>query len=166
MRVIKISARKIIQTPVGQMAISCTEDALAKIDFLSEEHHLTNFSNSKKAEAIADKTATQLLKYFAGEETAFDVPVTFQGTEFQESVWRQIAAIPFGSTLSYGDIAKAIGKPKASRAVGGAVGANPIPIIIGCHRVMGATGTLTGYSGGEGIETKIQLLALEGIAHQ
>ncbi|MEK9536232.1 MAG: methylated-DNA--[protein]-cysteine S-methyltransferase, partial [Aquiluna sp.] len=156
----------IIQTPVGQVAISCTEDALAKIDFLNEEHHLTDFSNSKKAEAIADKTATKLLKYFAGEETAFDVPVTFEGTEFQESVWRQIAAIPFGSTLSYGDIAKAIGKPKASRAVGGAVGANPIPIIIGCHRVMGATGKLTGYSGGEGIETKVQLLELEGIAHR
>ena len=84
-------------------------------------------------------------------------------TEFQKSVWRQIARIPFGKTKSYADIAKAIGKPKAARAVGGAVGSNPVPLVVGCHRVMGASGKITGYSGGKGIPTKQWLLEHEGI---
>jgi methylated-DNA-[protein]-cysteine S-methyltransferase len=89
--------------------------------------------------------------------------VELNGTEFQRSVWKQIAKIPFGKTVSYADIANKIGKPLASRAVGGAVGSNPVPLIVGCHRVMGASGRITGYSGGEGIPTKRWLLELEQI---
>ena len=102
--------------------------------------------------------------FFAGTLTKFSFPVDLNsGTEFQKSVWRQIARIPFGKTKSYADIAKAIGKPKAARAVGGAVGSNPVPLVVGCHRVMGASGKITGYSGGKGIPTKQWLLEHEGI---
>lgn len=108
---------------------------------------------------------SQLTEYFAGKRTKFDLPVDLSsGTEFQKSVWKQIAKIGFGKSLSYVDIAKAIGNPKASRAVGGAVGSNPIPLIVGCHRVMGSSGKITGYSGGKGIPTKIWLLKHEGIS--
>jgi methylated-DNA-[protein]-cysteine S-methyltransferase len=86
------------------------------------------------------------------------------GTDFQRSVWKEIGKIKFGQVKTYADIAKAIGKPLAARAVGGAVGSNPIPLIVGCHRVLGASGKITGYSGGKGIPTKRILLKLEGIA--
>ncbi len=106
----------------------------------------------------------QLEDYFSGKSKTFNLPVDLSaGTEFQKSVWKQIAKIPFGKTVSYVEIAKAIGNPKASRAVGGAVGSNPIPLIVGCHRVLGSTGTITGYSGGKGIPTKRWLLKHEGI---
>ena len=86
------------------------------------------------------------------------------GTDFQKAVWKQIAKISFGKTLSYADIAGKLGKPLASRAVGGAVGSNPVPLIVGCHRVLGASGKITGYSGGDGLPTKRWLLNLEDIA--
>jgi methylated-DNA-[protein]-cysteine S-methyltransferase len=86
------------------------------------------------------------------------------GTEFQRTVWKEIQKIKFGQVKTYADIAKAIGKPLAARAVGGAVGSNPIPLAIGCHRVLGASGKITGYSGGKGLPTKRVLLDLEGIA--
>jgi methylated-DNA-[protein]-cysteine S-methyltransferase len=85
------------------------------------------------------------------------------GTEFQKAVYKQIAKIGFGKTVSYAAIAAKLGKPQASRAVGGAVGSNPVPIIVGCHRVLGASGKITGYSGGDGLPTKRWLLKLEGI---
>jgi methylated-DNA-[protein]-cysteine S-methyltransferase len=85
------------------------------------------------------------------------------GTEFQKSVWKQISKIPFGKLKTYKDIADAIGKPKAARAVGGAVGSNPVPLVVGCHRVLGASGEITGYSGGDGLPTKRWLLQHEGL---
>jgi methylated-DNA-[protein]-cysteine S-methyltransferase len=113
---------------------------------------------------LLKQAKTQLTEYFAGSRTKFDLPVYLgNGTEFQKSVWKQIAKIAFGKTISYGDIAKQIGNPKAVRAVGGAVGSNPIPLIIPCHRVMGSSGKITGYSGGKGIPTKKWLLNQEGI---
>lgn len=105
----------------------------------------------------------QLRAYFDGRRKEFDLPLNLQGTEFQKAVWQQIAGIPFGKTMSYAQIANAIGKPQASRAVGGAVGSNPVALIVGCHRVMGASGRITGYSGGNGIPTKRWLLEHEGI---
>jgi methylated-DNA-[protein]-cysteine S-methyltransferase len=89
---------------------------------------------------------------------SFDLPLAPQGTEFQQAVWRELCLVPFGATASYGDIAKAIGQQMATRAVGAANGRNPIPIIIPCHRVIGAGGGLVGYSGGGGVETKQRLL--------
>lgn len=113
--------------------------------------------------SVLDEAEAQLRAYFAGEATRLDFPVTAKGTEFQEAVWREISRIEFGETKTYGEIAEAIGRPNAVRAVGGAVGANPVPLVIGCHRVLGASGKITGYSGGDGLPTKRWLLKLEGL---
>lgn len=106
----------------------------------------------------------ELEAYFDGKLTKFTFPMDLSsGTEFQRSVWKEIDKIKFGQVKTYAEIAKAIGKPKAARAVGGAVGSNPIPLAIGCHRVLGSSGKITGYSGGKGLPTKRILLKLEGI---
>jgi methylated-DNA-[protein]-cysteine S-methyltransferase len=104
----------------------------------------------------------QLDAYFAGELQDFDLPLLPTGTRFQERVWQALAEIPYGETWSYGELARHIGKPKASRAVGAANGINPIPVIIPCHRVIGSSGKLTGFGGG--LETKQYLLKLESEA--
>ena len=101
----------------------------------------------------------QLGEYFEGRRTIFDLPLDFRDTEFQKQVWAQLLAIPFGETRSYGQIAHALGRPSASRAVGAANGRNPISIVAPCHRVIGSTGKLTGFAGG--LEAKRTLLALE-----
>jgi methylated-DNA-[protein]-cysteine S-methyltransferase len=113
--------------------------------------------------AVLDEAEKQLKRYFAGKSKTLDFAVEVSGTEFQKAVWAQIASIGFGETKTYGEIAQAIGRPKAVRAVGGAVGANPVPLVIGCHRVLGTSGKITGYSGGDGLPTKRWLLALEGL---
>jgi methylated-DNA-[protein]-cysteine S-methyltransferase len=107
----------------------------------------------------------QLAQYFAGERTAFDVPLVLDGTTFQRRVWSALQEIPYGTTISYGELAASIGQPRASRAVGLANGRNPVSVIVPCHRVIGADGTLTGYGGG--LERKRLLLGLEaGVAGQ
>lgn len=109
---------------------------------------------------VLQRAAAQLEDYFSGRRIAFDLPLDFRGTEFQKTVWAALLAIPFGETRSYGDIARAIGRPGASRAVGAANGRNPISIIAPCHRVIGSDGALTGFAGG--IEAKRYLLRHEG----
>ncbi|HYI11089.1 MAG TPA: methylated-DNA--[protein]-cysteine S-methyltransferase [Thermoanaerobaculia bacterium] len=108
----------------------------------------------------ASSLATELTEYFAGKRKMFTIPLAPRGTPFQLAVWNELLRIPYGSTISYAELARRIGKPSAVRAVGAANGANPIPVIIPCHRVIGANGTLTGYGGG--LERKQWLLALEG----
>jgi methylated-DNA-[protein]-cysteine S-methyltransferase len=111
----------------------------------------------------AEKTAPyarQLEEYFAGRRRQFDLPLDLHGTEFQKRCWQELLKIPYGETRSYADVARAIGKPSAVRAVGLANGQNPIAIIVPCHRVIGSDGSLTGYGGG--LETKRKLLELEG----
>jgi methylated-DNA-[protein]-cysteine S-methyltransferase len=108
---------------------------------------------------LLTEAKNQLSEYFARERETFDLPLNPIGTEFQKAVWQQMLAIPYGETKTYGDLATTL--DSAARAVGGACGKNPIPIIIPCHRVMGANGKLTGFSGGEGVETKETLLHLE-----
>jgi methylated-DNA-[protein]-cysteine S-methyltransferase len=147
------------QSPIGIIRVFESEGRVTAIDIAA------------KGAKVSPSTAPVLLLakeeldlFFAGILTKFSFPVDLNsGTEFQKSVWRQIVRIPFGKTKSYADIAKAIGKPKAARAVGGAVGSNPVPLVVGCHRVMGASGKITGYSGGKGIPTKQWLLEHEGI---
>jgi methylated-DNA-[protein]-cysteine S-methyltransferase len=107
--------------------------------------------------------ADQLAAYFAGERTDFDLPLSPSGTPFQLSVWRALLSIPYGETISYRELARRIGNAKAVRAVGAANGRNPIPIIVPCHRVIGADGSLTGYGGG--LPRKRLLLELEGAGH-
>jgi len=102
---------------------------------------------------------SQLREYFAGKRTVFDIPLAPEGTEFQKLCWQQLARIPYGQTISYGEQARRLGRPNSARAVGAANGKNPIGIIIPCHRVIGASGNLTGFAGG--IETKRKLLVLE-----
>ena len=110
---------------------------------------------------VLEETASQLDDYFAGKRKSFDLPLRFLGTEFQTAVWDSLRKIPFGRVTTYGEIAEAIGKPKAMRAVGIAVGENPFSIIVPCHRVVGRDGSLTGYGGG--FDAKRYLLNLEGI---
>ncbi|HWE56448.1 MAG TPA: methylated-DNA--[protein]-cysteine S-methyltransferase [Acidimicrobiales bacterium] len=105
--------------------------------------------------------AAELKSYAAGDKNTFDVPVSLYGTDFQKDVWRSLLAIPYGTTTTYGTIAERIGRPTYSRAVGAAVGANPVGIIVPCHRVIGVNGSLTGFAGG--LDRKTALLALEGI---
>ena len=147
------------KTPIGKILIAGDESVIKMMSFpqgdklRKVEAHWTE-SNSPFKSVI-----TQLDEYFHGERISFDLPLSPQGTEFQQQVWNALLAIPYGCTTSYGELAKTINRPKASRAVGAANGANPIPIIIPCHRVIGSTGKLTGFGGG--IPTKQWLLAHE-----
>lgn len=108
-----------------------------------------------------DTIERQLTEYLEGRRRVFELDLDLRGTDFQKEVWGAVAAVPYGQTATYGEIAHLIGRPRASRAVGAANGANPIPIVIPCHRVIGADGSLTGYGGG--LPTKRRLLALEGL---
>jgi len=115
---------------------------------------------------LLDTAVAQLEEYFAGRRRDFELPVRLRGTDFQRSVWQQLSDLPFGGVTSYGSLGLGTGRATAGRAVGGAVGANPVPIIVPCHRVLAGDGRITGYSGGEGIPTKVWLLDHEGIAHR
>jgi methylated-DNA-[protein]-cysteine S-methyltransferase len=150
-------------SPLGELILAATDAGLAGIYF--EEHrHFKGVQgwSVDPTHAILRQTAAQLDDYFAGRRCDFDLPLDLQGTPFQRSVWQALCAIPFGQTTSYGEHARALGNPRALRAVGAAIGRNPVSIIVPCHRVLGATRTLTGYAGG--LERKRALLALEGVA--
>ena len=144
-------------SPVGHINLTADGETIVELTMAK-----TPGPNSGKAKVLKE-AEKQLSEYFKGKRKEFTFSFEARGTSFQQSVWNEIARIPFGEVLSYADIAREIGKPKASRAVGGAVGSNPIPLLIGCHRVLGASGKITGYSGGEGIPTKRWLLKLEQI---
>jgi len=140
----------LISTPLGDMCLTEENDCI--VSFL--------WGGSGNDETpLLTEAAQQLSDYFAGHRRTFDLPLAPKGTDFQQSVWRALTEIPYGETRSYGEIAKALGNPNASRAVGMANHRNPIPIIIPCHRVIGADGSLTGYGGG--LPRKKYLLALE-----
>jgi len=146
-------------SPIGWITIQAEGE---KITSLVMSHKDANLGSSK----ILAEAKKQVLAYLAGKLTKFDLPVQLVGTEFQKAVWKVIAKTGFGKTVTYGDIGEKIGKPLAARAIGGAVGANPVPLIVGCHRVLGSNKKITGYSGGEGIPTKEWLLELEGIEYK
>jgi methylated-DNA-[protein]-cysteine S-methyltransferase len=142
-----------VETPIGRLALAGDGAALSAISFAPAPGHWT------RDDARLGAARRQLEQYFAGRRTTFDLPLALDGTPFQKRVWRALLAIPYGATASYGEIARAIGAPGAARAVGGANHVNPIPIIVPCHRVIGADGSLTGYGGGE--HRKRHLLDLE-----
>ncbi len=154
-----------MESPIGR--IELRSDGTA-ITFLAIESNgmLPADDLPENSDALLELAAAQLAEYFRGERTAFEVPVSPNGSAFQQAVWRELVALPYGTVSSYGELGRATGRAAAGRAVGGAVGANPIPIIIPCHRVLASDLRITGYSGGEGIPTKEWLLALEGIAHK
>ena len=151
-------------TPIGTLTIAADAGGLRHIEFPSNRHPADRFDWAQGARGDAADalraTREQLLEYFAGTRRDFDLPLAPQGTAFQMQVWRMLATIPFGETWSYGDLARAIGKPDAMRAVGAANGRNPLPIVLPCHRVIGADGHLTGFGGG--LPIKEALLRLEG----
>ena len=149
---------QLLESPIGMLRVHVHRDAaLLGIDFHAQE-------SVAPAHAIEDAqrcrhVTRQLSEYFARKRRDFDLDLRFSGTDFQNAVWRALCDIPYGCTTSYGELARLIGKPSAVRAVGGANGANPIPIVVPCHRVIGASGRLTGFGGG--LEVKRALLQLE-----
>ena len=141
-------------SPIGKLTLTCDGKALTAVHMDCGPLKLPK--DAKRGHALLEKAREQLNEYFAGKRTEFDLPLAAQGTEFQRKVWARLCEIPFAKTASYGDVAKNVGNAKASRAVGLANGRNPIGIIVPCHRVIGANGTLTGYGGG--LERKQWLL--------
>lgn len=159
-----------IDSPLGRIELTSDGEA---ITFLSIEgskdsphSRLQHGGRPGKADAVIEQATKELGEYFAGTRKSFDVPVKLVGTEFQQAIWHELLSIPYGGHTSYGELAARVGNPKASRAVGGAVGANPVPIIVPCHRILAGDNKLTGYSGGSGLPTKIQLLDIEGIEYK
>ncbi|MGH8427322.1 MAG: methylated-DNA--[protein]-cysteine S-methyltransferase [Gammaproteobacteria bacterium] len=150
-----------MESPVGSLLLTADDAALTGIYF--EDGHdrpvIGSDWKERPTHPVLKTAKRQLDEYFAGRRKTFDLPLASNGTPFQRDVWRALRDIPYGKTQSYGDIARRIGRPKAVRAVGAANGANPLPVIVPCHRVIGSNGTLTGYGGG--LPRKRKLLALE-----
>ena len=145
-----------VESPIGPITLIAQGDKIVRVELGKK----ARAEGSSKALTEAKK---QLDAYFSGTLERFSVPIEAVGTEFQKSVWKEISKIGFGRKLSYGEIAAKIGNPAASRAVGSAVGSNPTPLLVGCHRVLGSTGKITGFTGGKGIKTKAWLLDHEQI---
>lgn len=147
-------------SPMGEIAIAGDENGLAALAFVDGKAPLTIQADWQQSKHCFTEAIAQLDQYFAGARTDFDLKLAPRGTAFQQSVWRALMTIPHGATRSYQQLASNIGKPSAVRAVGTANGANPIAIIIPCHRVIASNGKLSGYAGGIGLKAK--LLMLEG----
>ena len=149
-----------IASPLGTMLLARTKHGLAGAWFELQKHHPDAIDAPERGDdPLLAETAHQLREYFAGARSAFDVALDLQGTDFQRAVWSALLDIPPGRTTTYGEIARELGVPAASRAVGAAVGRNPVSIIVPCHRVVGSSGALTGYAGG--LDRKRSLLRIE-----
>ena len=156
------TAQLTIDTPLGKLLLARSAKGLAGIWFEGQKHHPDPLAVPEAPnDPLLRRVADQLGAYFAGDELAFDVPLDLHGTPFQQAVWRALLEIPAGETRTYGAIANALGSASAVRAVGGAVGRNPVTIVVPCHRVIGSDGSLTGYAGG--VERKRALLTLERV---
>jgi methylated-DNA-[protein]-cysteine S-methyltransferase len=151
-----------VNSPVGALLLVGDATALTNVYFQSGRHPGQLAPEWHRNAAPFADAVRELEEYFAGERRRFSVPLAPHGTPFQLSVWQALSAIPYGETLSYGELARRLGHPARARAVGLANGANPLPIIVPCHRVIGADGSLTGFGGG--LPVKRALLALEGAA--
>jgi methylated-DNA-[protein]-cysteine S-methyltransferase len=152
-----------LPSPLGTILLARTQHGIAGLWFEGQKDHPGSFAAPERPDdALLGAATAQLRDYFAGRGVTFDVPLDLHGTPFQRSVWQALLDIPSGRTCSYGDIARQVGSPQGMRAVGGAVGRNPVSIIVPCHRVIGTSGALTGYTGG--MDRKRALLALENIA--
>ena len=143
-----------LDCPLGTLRLTATDRGLRSVGFVE------NGISEADDHPVLHQAADELREYFAGKRTRFTVPLDAAGTEFQRAVWRQLVTIPWGQTVSYAEIARAVGKPRGSQAVGKANGSNPLAIVVPCHRVVGTSGKLTGYAGG--IDRKSWLLRHEG----
>ncbi len=148
-------------SPVGPLLLAGSKKTLNILSFPGGDKAIQPHADWVRSDSSFGEVKRQLQAYFAGELTQFDLRFELQGTPFQKKVWQTLATIPIGQTRTYGWLAKAVGSPKASRAVGAANGANPLPVILPCHRIIGANGKLTGFGGG--LPTKKFLLELEGV---
>jgi methylated-DNA-[protein]-cysteine S-methyltransferase len=149
-------------SPIGRLELTSDGTAVTSLS-IERAGHLPLEEHPERTTAVLDDAAAQLGEYFAGTRRTFDLPVRLQGTPFRQAVWERLAALEFGTYVSYGELGASLGRVGYGRAIGGAVGANPVPIIVGCHRVLSSNGRVTGYSGGDGIPTKLWLLEHEGI---
>ena len=154
-----VISRRSFPSPFGFITITAEDEKITSVELCKK-------ANSVGSSKVLEDAAKQIDLYLKGNLPKFHLPLKVLGTPFQLAVWKAIAKVPFGKTISYGEIAAAIGKPQAARAVGAAVGANPTPLLVGCHRVLSSNGSLTGYSGGQGIKTKKLLLDHEGIDYE
>lgn len=149
-----------MKTPVGSMFLVASKNGLHGVYWSQQEYPFTDLLGNEDAEQILKQAISQLNEYFQGLRSEFELPLNPEGTNFQMKVWGGLSAIPYGHTQSYKELATSISNSKASRAVGGANGKNPLSIIIPCHRVISSDGTLGGYAGG--LKAKEWLLRLEG----
>ncbi|MFD8688175.1 methylated-DNA--[protein]-cysteine S-methyltransferase [Streptomyces sp. NPDC059651] len=149
----------VIDSPYGPLTLVATDRVLAGLYMTGQRHRPPEETFGEADPGPFDEAVEQLDAYFAGELREFDLPLHLAGTPFQRSVWAELQRIPYGETRTYGELAENLGKPGASRAVGLANGKNPVGIIVPCHRVIGASGSLTGYGGG--LDRKQRLLAFE-----
>ena len=149
----------VVDSPIGPLTLLAREGRLTNLVMVDQAHGVTPPPDSRRDDDAFAGVAEQLAEYFAGDRRDFDLPLELEGTEFQRRVWAQLRAIPYGETISYGELARRVGNPRASRAVGLANGRNPVAVIVPCHRVIAADGGLGGYGGGS--ERKIHLLDLE-----
>jgi methylated-DNA-[protein]-cysteine S-methyltransferase len=147
-----------MDTPIGRLVLESDGDVLIGIWLPPQSK--APVGSGEDAPPVLKDTVTQLEEYFAGERTEFDLPMELDGTAFQKDVWTELTRIPYGETISYGELARRVGRPKGPRAVGQANGKNPIPIIVPCHRVLASNG-IGGYGGG--LPMKRTLLAVEGV---
>ena len=150
-----------IDSPVGRLLLAGDRRGLKLIEFPTGKAGIRHREDWERWDEHFSLVTAQLREYFAGKRRAFDIPLNLSGTPFQLGVWAKLREIRYGTTVSYADIARAIGRPRAVRAVGAANGQNPIPIVVPCHRVIGKNGSLTGYGGG--LEVKAMLLRIEGV---
>lgn len=150
------------ESPLGTMLLAATDDGLAGVWFEGQKHGPDSRGWREDARhPVLRAAVAQLQAYYAGQRNDFDLPLDLRaGTPFQQSVWSALRAIPPGGTTSYGELARRLGRPQAARAIGAAVGRNPVSVVVPCHRVLGTGGSLTGYAGG--LERKTALLRLEG----
>jgi len=162
-----------IKTLVGEIALAEQDGRLIRVYMPNPERDATSIEDElgdidsevyRQDAPLLDLAESQICEYFNGERTEFELPLEYDGTEFQRSIWQEIARIPFGETLTYTDIAHRINNPKAARAVGNSCGKNPLPLIIPCHRVLAVGNRLGGYS--SGLDTKRTLLQHEGVKYQ
>lgn len=150
-----------IDSPVGPLLLAADSAGLRLIEFHAPRHPVPPGADWREGDSdVLRETQRQLDEYFDCRRRMFDLPLALHGTEFQRTVWQTLAAIPYGQTISYAQLASRVGRPTAMRAVGAANGRNPLPIVLPCHRVIGANGSLTGFGGG--LPTKQFLLELEG----
>jgi methylated-DNA-[protein]-cysteine S-methyltransferase len=156
-------ARLVVDSPVGRLTLEGDDTALTHLHLPNTGMARTGSTEGRPPRPLRD-AAGQLDEYFAGERDVFDLPLRPSGTEFQLAVWWGLAAIPYGTTVSYAELADRVGRPRAFRAVGQANGANPLAIILPCHRVVASGGGIGGYGGG--LVVKRQLLSLEGATHE